>query len=181
MSRRKSAPNKAKRKATKTTTSAKNNLEKMFSEIPAKLAIQFSKEVDGLRKVESKIKANLAKLKLQASKAKNRVKANSIAKAIATTTKQLEQTASSLAEAIQKNARVVALRKHLAAFEKDWASKLKAMKSKAASTTAKSKKSKAKKSTAKKSTANVITLTQAPMDSDNTSENTEQKNTAEMA
>ena len=181
MSRRKSAPSKTKRKATKSTTSVKNNLEKMFSEIPAKLATQFSKEVDGLRKVESKIKANLAKLKLQASKAKNRVKANSIAKAIATTTKQLEQTASSLAAAIQKNARVVALRKHLAVYKKDWASKVKAMKTKATSTTAKSKKSKTKKSNTKKSTANVITLPKTSMDSDSDMENTEQNKTAEMS
>lgn len=197
MSRRRPATRKAKRtvtkaskatasktKVTKATSPAQNSLEKSFSDLPAKLLAHFAKEVTSLKQAESKMKASLLKLKATMAKAKTGPKAKAAAKAVATLSKQLQDTASSLFEATQKQAKISALRKHLTSFEKEWAGKLKAMKAKLAAKAKLASKPKTKKTrkSSKAKAAQIIPLQQSTMEStDQSMEQSHSNNTAEMS
>lgn len=143
MARKKTAKRIAKRTATYGSSSPQLRMEKDFLDTPLKLAALFSKNIKTLKDKESKIKTAVAKSKtkvrLSESKVKNAAKQKTPAgkkqllaakKAHAKVSqihnileKQLKDATEELTHATHKHAKLVALRKNLAQFEKDWNSK----------------------------------------------------------
>lgn len=169
MSRKKVVKSAARKKqtskqATKSPANALLKMEMDFSQAPAKLAEQLTKEIAALKQKENKLSTTLTKIQAQANKLeKNMAAAKKLGtaagkkqllaakKALNDTKKDyslsnaaLKDTAKAIADAALKLARANALAKHLKAFEKEWAKQAKALKDKAKATAAKKPKSKAK-------------------------------------
>tara|TARA_R110000868_G_scaffold318196_2_gene578984 strand:+ start:365 stop:1030 length:666 start_codon:yes stop_codon:yes gene_type:complete len=181
--------NRKTKQATKTPTKANAllKLELDFSEAPAKIATQLTKEIAAHKQKENKLNTTLTKITKQIAKiektivaakkqrtATGRKQLTAAKKALNDTKKDyslsnaaLKDTAKQIAATELKLARISALTKSLKAFDKDWAKqakKLKAVaKTKAAKASAKAKgKGKTKaKSTKRRTTAKkaVTTLT----------------------
>jgi len=134
MSRKKNVKYIAKRKNTALPAITAQKLEKDFLKAPAKLAAQLNKEVAVLKQSENKFKISINKLKAQAQKSKNPTKTRTIAKNLSALTKQLQETTKTLNTTAAKKTKMIALKKHLSQFDKEWAKQSKTVKTKATST-----------------------------------------------
>lgn len=156
MARKKIAKRSAKRPASQSSSLQK--MEKEFLGIPRKLAEQLNKEIKALRQKESKLKAAVAKsktkvksseMKLKNASAKSKTPSSkkqlstlkkSHAKTMqshAALEKQLSEASNSISASSNSHAKLVALRKHLTQFDKDWNNKAKANQTTKATKTAK--------------------------------------------
>ena len=140
-------------------------LENDFSEAPAKLAEQLTKEIAALQQKETKLNTTITKIQAQINKFEKSIAAGKnaktsagkkqlvAAKKVLNDTKKdyslsnaaLKETAAALAAAAIKLARITALAKALRLFEKEWAKQAKALKDKAKAKAAGKPKAKAKK------------------------------------
>jgi hypothetical protein len=173
-------------------------LENDFSEAPAKLAEQLTKEIAALKQKESKLTTTITKIQAQINKIEKSIAAGknaktaaakkqlTAAKKVLNDTKKdyalsnaaLKETVAALATTEIKLARITALTKALKQFDKDWAKQAKKLKDKAkAKAAAKPKakvKAKAKKAKkAESATAPTLTVIEQPS-SDNIDANTDE-------
>jgi hypothetical protein len=160
MPRRKPAKRASKR-------SSKNNyfdfaslhkMEKDFSAIPAKLTAKLDKAVSSLQRAETKLKKHINKVKTQLKHCETHVRAanktkNTVAgrkqlskikkihteamKTLITLNKELQETIKLHDMLSRKQAKFVALHRHLTQFEKNWTQSTKKRKSKKSNPTAK--------------------------------------------
>lgn len=124
-------------------------MEKDLFKSPAKMAAQLNPEISSLKQKENKLKVALNKVKAQLNQSDNRVKAataatkqkntgaakkqlsslkkahSKINKLQTATNKELNETQKTLAAILKKQGKLVALRKCLATFEKEWLKQLK--------------------------------------------------------
>jgi chromosome segregation ATPase len=124
-------------------------LEKDFSAFPAKLTSEINKELSVLKKKENELKKAVAQTASQLKSTESRIKSAGKAKQTATGKKQLAAAKKALQEATKihralvselnslakpiadhttKLAKLTAMRKTLAQFDKDWAKKAKTLK-----------------------------------------------------
>lgn len=168
MPRKKTAKRSIKRQAATNTFDA---MHKEFLQTPAKLLACIATDVTALKQKENKLKAALNKAKTQVKNSEARIKQAS-AKANTTTgkkqlkaakkahakvckvynaaNKELQEVAKCLANSMQQQSKLTALRKQLSQFQKEWAKNLKNAKQAKATTKTKTK-TKAKAKTRKNS------------------------------
>lgn len=141
MSRKKTARRIAKRQSPNKNASITQKMEQEFMRTPAKLSAQLNKDIIVLKQKENKLKAAFNKQKSQVKNSENRInvaalkttamgkkqlkkakKAHSaLLKNQAVLNKQLNATTKLLHAAMDKQAKLAALKKQLNQFEKDWA------------------------------------------------------------
>lgn len=173
-------------------------LENDFSEAPAKLAEQLTKEIAALKQKETKLNTTISKIHAQISKIEKTIAAGKnaktasakkqlvAAKKVLNDTKKdyslsnaaLKETTAAVAAAELKLARITALSKALKLFEKEWAKQAKALKDKAKAKAANKPKAKAKTKAKKankaaKAAAPTLTVIE-PATSDNIDANVEE-------
>ncbi len=157
MPRKKTAKRSIKRQA---ATSSFDTMHKEFLQTPAKLLACIATDVTALKQKENKLKVALNKAKTQVKNSEARIKQAS-AKANTTTgkkqlkaakkahakvckvytgvNKELQEVAKCLANSMQQQSKLTALRKQLSQFQKEWAKNLKNAKQAKATTKAKPK------------------------------------------
>lgn len=141
MSRKKTARRAAKRQSMNNKSSMAQAMEQEFMRTPAKLSAQLNKDILVLKQKENKLKTALNKQKSQAKNSESRIKAAAskttaagkkqlkkakkahkvLVKNQAALNKQLQSASKLLQAAMDKQAKLMALKKHLMQFEKDWA------------------------------------------------------------
>lgn len=151
------------KQATKNLMSPLQKIEKDFSEAPARLTVQLTKEVAALKQKEAKLNTTITKIQSQISKIEKSItvakrtktatgkrQLAAVKKALNDTKKDyalsiaaLKETRKSLADAEISLARIIALVKAMKQFDKTWANQAKLLKEKAKSKG--TKKPKAKK------------------------------------
>src|SRR3990167_6653661 len=109
-------------------------IEMDLMEIPTQLANQLDKEISSLTTKATKLESSINKLNNQAEKkAKSNTKAakKAVAKCLkemAVLTKEWQEITNSIDTLKSKQAKLIALRKHLGQFEKEWSKQAKAIK-----------------------------------------------------
>lgn len=167
MPRRKYAKRATKMQKARTNVATIQKLEKDFLRSPAKLAKQLNKEVASLKQKDTRIKKAVAKLDATANAASKRIQAaensrNTAAgkkkynkakknygkanKLLAALNKQQNKNDKLLNDVTNRHEKILAIRKQLAQFEKEWANRTK---KKPIQITAKPKKAKAIKTKVK--------------------------------
>jgi hypothetical protein len=151
MSRRKTAKRTTQRQTTNKSFAAVQKMEKDFLQAPAKLAAQLNKEISPLKQKESKLKTAINKIREQLKNSEKRIQTaktkptsigkkqlhaakkghSNILKTHITLNKQLQEITKSLETVAAKQAKFIALRKHLNQFKKEWAKEAKIIKTKA--------------------------------------------------
>lgn len=119
---RKSKTTKRKTKASSTSNkqSSVQLMEREWRQIPIKMASQLNKEISAHKQIESKLKLAIDKItkQLKVAKAKNQlIKAK---KSHLQLSKQLQETTKIRTALSNKQSKMLALRKQLSHFEKDW-------------------------------------------------------------
>lgn len=149
MPRKNNAKPSTKRQASANTLVALQKTENDFYNVPAKLAEQLNKEISKLKKKENKLKNAVNKAQAQIKTNENKTNSGklktpagkkqlkAIKKILSEATKnknvlnkELQETVKSLDSALSKHAKLNALQKHLAQFDKEWKKNSKKLKAK---------------------------------------------------
>lgn len=146
----------AKRSSKRQMSSSFANQQQNFIKIPAKLSMLLNQDMMGLKQKENKLKNALNKVKAQFKKAETKIKAavksknkkqlktakkmcGKIVKMQSALKKQLEEATKSVEKMALQQSKMIALRKHISQFEKEWSKNLKKLKLKAKPTKSKTK------------------------------------------
>ncbi|OGT56414.1 MAG: hypothetical protein A3F43_02455 [Gammaproteobacteria bacterium RIFCSPHIGHO2_12_FULL_42_10] len=102
-------------------------LEKSFLKMPTQILAQLNKEIASLKNTEKTLKQKMIKIKQATSKNISPAKAMKTAKIIQTLTKELKIVAKSMQIARDQQTKLIALKKLLAHFRKNWTNQAQAI------------------------------------------------------